>query len=124
MASILIIEDDDQFRAMLLEMLKLAGYEVEEASNGKEGIKLYIENPKDLVVTDIIMPEQEGIETIIELRRSFPDVKIIAISGGGRITAKDHLQIAKDLGAIQTLPKPFGREKLLKAIREVLKEDK
>ena len=124
MASILIIEDDDQFRAMLLEMLKLAGYEVEEASNGKEGIKLYIENPKDLVVTDIIMPEQEGIETIIELRRSFPDVKIIAISGGGRITAKDHLRIAKDLGAIQTLPKPFGREKLLKAIREVLKEDK
>ena len=124
MASVLIIEDDDQFRAMLRDMLKLAGYEVEEATDGKEGIKLYKENPKDLVVTDIIMPEQEGIETIIELRRSFPDVKIIAISGGGQISAEEHLQMARDLGAIQTLHKPFGREKLLEAIREVLREDK
>lgn len=121
MALILIIEDDVQFRAMLRDMLKLAGHEVAEAPDGEEGIRLYNEKPMDLIITDIIMPEKEGIETIIELRRSFPDVKIIAISGGGLINAEDHLQMAKDFGAIHTLTKPFGREKLLEAIREVLK---
>ncbi|MDY6857136.1 MAG: response regulator [Thermodesulfobacteriota bacterium] len=124
MASILIIDDDIQFRGMLREMLKLTGYDVEEASNGKEGMRLYKENPFDLIITDIIMPEQEGIETIIELRRSFPDVKIIAISGGGRINAEDHLQMAKALGAIQTLTKPFGREKLVEAINKAIIGDK
>ena len=85
MALILIIDDDDQIRRVLRKTLERDGYDVADAPNGKEGIRLYRENPADLVITDIIMPEKEGIETIRELRRDFPEVKIIAISGGGRI---------------------------------------
>jgi YesN/AraC family two-component response regulator len=120
MASILIIEDDDQLRAMLREMLGRTGYEVTEARNGNEGIKLYRENPTDLVITDIIMPEKEGVETIIELKRDFPDVNIIAISGGGRIPAEEYLRMVKKLGAKHTLVKPFVREKLLEAVEDLI----
>jgi CheY-like chemotaxis protein len=99
MALILIIDDDNQFRAMLREMLERTGYEFLEASDGKEGLKLYRENP-----TDLIMPEKEGIETIIELRRDFPDVKIIAISGGGQIDAEQYLSRLKSLAYRKHLP--------------------
>jgi YesN/AraC family two-component response regulator len=83
MANILIIDDDQQILNMLSQILKRAGYGVVEALDGKQGLKLYRENPTDLIITDIIMPEKEGLETIMELQRDFPDVKIIAISGGG-----------------------------------------
>jgi CheY-like chemotaxis protein len=85
MKRILIIDDDGQFLAMLRQMLERNGYRIVEVANGEEGIKLYRENPTDLIITDLIIPEKEGIESIIELRQDFPDVKIIAISGGGRI---------------------------------------
>jgi len=117
---ILVIDDDDQFRGMLREMLERAGYEVADAPNGKEGIRLYRENPADLVVTDIIMPEKEGIETIMDLRREFPEVKIIAMSGGGRIDPEEYLHMAEKLGAKRTFAKPVEREELLKAVGEVL----
>ena len=120
MPLILIIDDDDQLRGMLREMLERAGYEVADAPNGKEGIRLYRENPADLVVTDLIMPEKEGIETIIELRREFPDVKIIAMSGGGTIEAEKYLRMAKGLGAVRTLTKPIERKELLEAVRELI----
>ena len=67
------------------------------------------------------MPEKEGIETIMELRQEFPDVRIIAISGGGRVDAKDHLKVAKHLGAQYTFPKPVERKQLLKAVRDLLR---
>jgi len=121
MALILIIDDNNQFRAMLREMLERTGYEVVEASDGKEGIKLYRENPTDLIITDLIMPEKEGIETIMELRRDFPDVKIIAISGGGRLDPGQYLIMAKSLGARYTFAKPVEREELLQAVEELLK---
>jgi len=120
MALILIIDDDNQFREMLREMLERTGYEIVEASNGKEGLKLYRENPTDLIITDIIMPDKEGIETIIELRRDFPDVKIIAISGGGHNHAEHYLFMARIFGVQRTFAKPIARKELLKAVRELL----
>ena len=122
MALILIIDDDNQFRAILREMLERAGYEVVEASDGEEGIKLYREKVTDLIITDLIMPEKEGIETIVELRRDFPDVKIIAISGGGLLDPEQYLSIAKRFGAQYTFAKPVEREELLKAVSELLKQ--
>ncbi len=119
MPFILVIDDDDQFRTMLREMLERAEYEVADAPNGKEGIRLYRENPADLVITDIIMPEKEGIETIMELKRDFPDVKIIAISGGGQIDPEKYLYMAGRLGAKRTFAKPVEREELLKAVGEL-----
>ncbi len=120
MARILIIDDDEQILAMLRQTLEREGYKVVDASDGKEGLRRYRENPTDLIITDLIMPEKEGIETILELRRDFPDVKIIAISGGGRVDPGQYLSIAKSFGAQYTFAKPIERKKLLKAVRELL----
>ncbi|QTA88344.1 response regulator [Desulfonema magnum] len=122
MARILIIEDDELVRSMLKTMLEREGYEVLEAPDGKEGIKVSNNSPADLVITDIIMPEKEGIETIIELKQISPKMKIIAISGGGRIGAETYLNIAKKFGAAFTFTKPIDRKELLNAIQEVLKQ--
>jgi len=119
---ILVIDDDDQLRGMLRQTLERVGYDVADAPNGKEGIRLFRENPADLVITDIIMPEKEGMETIIDLRREFPEVKIIAMSGGGRIGPEDYLQDAKVFGAQCTLTKPLNRNELLEAVRELINE--
>jgi PAS domain S-box-containing protein len=118
---ILVIEDEPQMRTMLKQMLEDKGCDVVEASDGKEGIKLYRANPFDLIVTDIIMPEREGIEIIIELKKDFPDVKIIAISGGGRSEPESYLNLAEQLGAKRVFPKPIDREELLNAVRDLLK---
>ncbi len=100
----------------------MEGHEVVNASNGKEGIKLFRENGADLIITDIVMPEKEGLETIMELRKGYPDVKIIAISGGGRVDPESYLTMAEKMGASRTLTKPFEREELLEAVRELLGE--
>ena len=120
MAQILIIDDDDQLRLMLRKTLERSGYEVVEAPNGKEGIKRFREMPCDLVITDLIMPEKEGLETISELKEDFPDIKVIAISGGGRVGPNDYLHLAKMLGAQRTLTKPIELPELLKTIKELL----
>jgi len=122
MARILVIDDDVLVLDMLYESLTREGYDVLRASNGDEGMRLYREEPVDLIITDIFMPEKEGIETIIELRQDFPNVKIIAISGGGRIGTKDYLQMAKIFGVQRTFTKPVAREQLLDAIKELIKE--
>jgi len=121
-ANILIIDDDDQFRTMLRKLIERSGYEVIDASSGKEGIKLYRENPADLIITDLIMPDKDGIETIQELKQIFPDVKIIAISGGGRLGANDYLNVAQILGAKRTMTKPINLPELLNAIEELLEQ--
>lgn len=122
MARILVIDDEDAYRQMIRQMLEQAGYDVLEVSNGKDGLNVYQAEKPDLVITDLIMPEQEGIETIIGLRRENPDARIIAISGGGRIAATDFLPIARKFGARHVLAKPFRREQLLEAIRDSLGE--
>jgi CheY-like chemotaxis protein len=122
MARILIIDDEDELRSMLRQMLEQAGHEVTEAVNGAEGIQIYERDAPDLIITDIIMPEKEGVETIIALRRANPDLPIVAISGGGRLEATDFLSMAKKLGARHTLAKPFRRDQLLDAVRQCLPE--
>ena len=121
-ARILIIDDDTSVRAVIKGALSDAGYEVLEAADGKEGLKSYQNSPTDLVITDLVMPEKEGIETIIELRREFPTVKVIAISGGNRYGSDSNLGMAGRLGARRTLTKPFKIPELLEAVRGVLEE--
>lgn len=120
MALILIIEDDDQFRSMLKQMLGRAGHEVMDAPDGKEGLRMYRERPADLIITDIIMPEKEGLETIHALRKDYPDIKVIAISGGGAMGTELYLDMAKGLGASRAFSKPIDRGKLLSAINDLL----
>lgn len=117
---ILVIDDDDQFRMMMVEMLERKQFEVFAAADGEEGIQIWQNVNPDLVITDIIMPNKEGIETILELKRFNKAVKIIAISGGGRTNAKDNLRSAKLLGASLTLAKPFESSELLKAVIELI----
>jgi len=117
---VLVIDDEPQMRSMFKQMIEDKGHDVVVASNGKEGIKLNRANPFDLIVTDIIMPEKEGIETIIELKRDFPDVKIIAISGGCKIDTETYLSVAKDFGVQYAFAKPVEREELLNAVQDLL----
>ena len=115
--SILIVDDYDLIRTYLRRILQAAGYEVFEASNGRQAIKWLRENAADLVITDLIMPEQEGLETIQFLRSERPNLKIIAMSG----TAEgQYLPVAEKLGAHVTLPKPLQGEKVLEAVRKLL----
>ncbi len=121
MARILIIEDDNEVREYLESVLSRAGYEVISASNGKEGVDLFQQGPAaDLVITDIIMPEKDGIETIMDLRRSNTDLKVIAISGGGRAEPENYLHSARLLGANRTMKKPFTNQEMLDSIKELL----
>jgi len=119
---ILVIDDDIQFRMMMVEMLERKQFVVYNAADGEEGIRIWKDLHPDLVITDIIMPNKEGIETILELKRINKEVKIIAISGGGRTNAKDNLRSAKLLGASLILEKPFESSDLLDAVRKLLEK--
>ena len=120
MARILVVDDEVQIRILLRQLLEKEGHKVEEASNGQIALDLYREDPFDLVILDIIMPEKEGVETIMELKRNFENVKIITISGGGRIGPDNYLKLAQQLGALYIFTKPIDNAKLLKAISEIL----
>ena len=123
MQKILIIDDEPHILLMLKKMLEKAGYEIDLASNGNEGLKLFGDSPSDLVITDIIMPEKEGLETIREMKRMRPELKIIAMSGGGKISAENYLGTAKIFGAAKVLEKPFTKEEMVSAVEELLKDD-
>jgi CheY-like chemotaxis protein len=120
---ILVIDDEEAVRLIVREMLILEGYEVEIAANGKVGLQLFRSDPTDLIITDIFMPEMEGLETIRELHREYPGVKIIAMSGGGESGMLSFLSYAKRFGALRTLRKPFSREELLANVQELLAEE-
>jgi CheY-like chemotaxis protein len=120
MARILLIEDDDNFRKMLKLTLTDVGYEVIEATDGEQGIDLYRRQPADLVVTDIIMPNKEGTETIIQLKKEFPDVKIVAISGGGLTKSDVYLRVANLLGVERTFSKPFDKSEFLQTLAALM----
>jgi len=117
---LLLIDDDIGMRSMLFRALTRAGYAVHEAGDGKEGLKLLSSHPIGLVITDIIMPEVEGVELIFRIRKSHPNVPIIAMSGGGRLSPLGYLEVAKSCGANRTLTKPFEIDQLLRAIEELL----
>ncbi|WP_028317926.1 response regulator [Desulfobulbus elongatus] len=117
---ILVIDDDDQMRTLLRQVMEWAGHEVIEAGNGREGMQKYRKRPADLVITDLIMPEQEGLETISSLKKEYPRLKIIAISGGGRIGPEAYLPAAQELGADRVFSKPFDVRELAEAVQELL----
>jgi DNA-binding response OmpR family regulator len=120
MQRILLVDDDESFRKMLRKTLIRMGYDVLEARNGDEALKAYELELVDLMLTDLVMPESEGLETISAFKRKHSGAKIIAMSGGGRVSAKDYLNVAKMLGANRVLSKPFSNEEMEAAIKDVL----
>ncbi len=116
---ILLIDDEEPFRHVIKQVLSKAGYDVVEAANGVEAIDRFYEKPANMIITDIIMPEKEGIETIIELKKAHPEVKLIAMSGGGWYGTDIDFDMAKKLGA-RTLDKPFALQELLDVVGELL----
>jgi len=120
MARILVIDDDVQIREMLTQFFERFGYEVMAAQDGNVGLKAHAAHPADLIITDIIMPEKEGIETIGEFRKRYPEVKIVAMSGGGKIEAHQYLNTARALGAQMTFSKPLDLAEVLQAVRNLL----
>jgi YesN/AraC family two-component response regulator len=120
MGKVLIIDDEPYILLMLKKMLEKAGYEVDLASNGKEGMELFEQHSADLVITDIIMPDKEGLEIILEMKKQRPDLKIIAISGGGRISPESYLECAAHFGAARVFQKPFKQKELVSAVNELI----
>ncbi len=117
---ILVIDDDAVVREMICKMLDGEGFDISTAIDGSKGLNLLRKESKiALVITDLIMPEKEGIETIKEIKQDFPSIKIIAMSGGGRGDSTDYLRMAKVMGADLTLRKPFLKKDLLKVVREL-----
>ena len=121
MPSVLVVDDEDQLRRLIREILEQAGYQVTEARDGKEAVLQYRLAPADVVIMDILMPEQDGLETTSTLRREFPNVKIIAITGSSEmIGILSFLDVAKMLGAHRALQKPFEMQTLLDTVQAEL----
>jgi DNA-binding response OmpR family regulator len=120
---VLVVDDEPQIRDLLAESLERAGFDVDTAGDGIEALKCFRTYPADVVVTDIIMPDQEGIETIIQLRRENPELAIIAISGGGAIAPDGYLGTARLLGARSTFAKPFSIADLVAEAVRIVEED-
>ena len=121
MSRVLVIDDEELVRATIREMFEESGYEACEAADGEQGLRVVEESPMDLVIVDILMPKREGIETIIELQRRDPGMKIIAISGGGLLTSEHCLKMAEMAGAHRILSKPLTRDKIIATADELLR---
>lgn len=117
---ILVVDDEDLVRAQISASLELDGFQVAQAANGNEALAWLRQNTATVMVTDILMPTKDGIETIRDARRLYPSLKIIAMSGGIRTNATDVLETARQIGADRVLCKPFGRAQLLTLLRELL----
>ena len=117
MPSVLVVDDEDQVRQLIRESLEQAGYTVQEARDGKEGLDQYRKQPADVIIMDVMMPDQDGLESILILRREFPAARVIAITGGSdMIGILNFLDVAKMMGARRTLQKPFELHALLDAV--------
>jgi DNA-binding NtrC family response regulator len=119
-ARVLVLDDEDEVRSVLMRALQRAGYEALGAANGLEGLQVARTQPLDLVVTDLVMPEVDGLEFIRELGRLRPGMPVIAISGGGVWDARSLLTVAGTLGALRTMSKPFELAEFLSLVAEVL----
>ncbi len=119
MKRILVIDDDETVRRFIRNSLELAGFTVEEAADGWSGMQAFYKSPSDMVVTDIFMPGKEGLDIIDEISEEFPEVKTIAISGGGLYGKEYALELAMELGAHQYLAKPFSADDILEAVYDL-----
>jgi two-component system response regulator (stage 0 sporulation protein F) len=119
MATILVIDDEQSIRGLLKEVLEKAGHRVLEAGDGRQGFALYKEQPVDLVIMDLLMPDTDGLEATLQLTREYVDAKIIAITGAQG--DRNFLDVAKLFGARRTFEKPFDLAKLLEAVNEELR---
>lgn len=122
MARVLVIDDETAIAVMLKKMIERAGHEVEIASNGNDGLLVFESFQPDLLITDIVMPEKEGLELILELRKKKEKLKIIAISGGGRFQYQGYLTSAKHLGADRVFQKPLDHKEFMNVISDLLNE--
>jgi two-component system, chemotaxis family, chemotaxis protein CheY len=113
---ILLVDDDDLSRGTIHQMLDRAGHQVVSSATGAEALSLFRVDRPELVITDLIMPDTDGLELIQELRKIDPAVKILAISGGGRVNATEYLTVARKFGAAAILAKPFSNQELKEAI--------
>lgn len=120
MTAILVVDDQKELRAVVRRVLTEAGHQVVEAEDGNAALAAFRANPPVLVITDIIMPEKEGIEVIATMKRERPEVKVLAISGGGRTRVMDFLAVARKAGADAALEKPFRKSELLARVAELL----
>jgi len=123
MARILVIDDEESVRKAICRVLHARGHDVAEASDGRKGLALFEKNPADVVITDIVMPEMDGLQAIREFRKIARKVKIIAISGDERFVSQDYLAFAQKLGADLTIRKPFRNRKLLDAVNHLCRAD-
>jgi DNA-binding response OmpR family regulator len=121
MAKVLLVEDSDGLRGVMRLGLQAAGFDVDEAPDGRQALELQRRSPADVVVTDLFMPEMDGIEIIEALRQEFPDTGVVAISGVESKTGTDFLEVASEIGANRVLRKPFGISELVDAVRGALR---
>jgi CheY-like chemotaxis protein len=111
-----VIDDDREIRVSLIKALEMAGHEVDEAADGEEAIEYYVEMPYDVVISDLNMPVKDGVESLLDLKTDYPDLKLIAISGEDEAL----LKTAEQLGAVRAIAKPFTPSEIVSAVEEVL----
>ena len=116
---ILVVDDNEDLRTTIQALLQADGFEVAVAADGEAALLLHRAHPADVVVTDLFMPDKDGIETIIELKKLYPTVKIVAMSGWTSTQGSDYLQVAREIGAAVTLQKPFDPLELSRVVRQL-----
>ncbi len=122
MVRILIIDDEPSIIEVLRKILQFEGYDVATAANGEEGLELFRQTPCDLVITDMVMPAKDGLQTILDLRKEKPDLPVIAMSGGGAISKERYLAVAGYLDRVITIAKPFSVGAIAEAVVKLLSE--
>ena len=123
MKRILVIDDEVGARQLVRRLLEREGYFIVEAKDGEEGIKLFRDDPCDMIITDLVMPVKDGLKTILDVREFAPTVPVLAISGGGTIAKERYLAAAGFIERVETLAKPFTREELVDLVRRMLNDD-
>lgn len=119
MNRILLVDDDHELRRALVDALANAGYPTTGAANGAEALRAFRREPSDVVITDLLMPERDGFETLLDLRAETPSPKVLVITGGGDVLAETYLRMARRMGATQVLAKPFSIRDLLAAVKDL-----
>ena len=117
---ILVVDDNEDLRSTIQALLQADGFQVDVAADGHAALALHQSNPADVVITDLFMPDKDGIETILEIRAKYPAVQIVAISGWDSRQGSDYLKVAREIGAVRTVKKPFELTDMVKIVRDLM----